>query len=152
MAVAYSSVANGGDVVKPHVAMEVEDAGGRPVQKVDPGPTRKLDIPEGGRQAILDGLRGAASAPGGTSAPVFQDFPRPVHGKTGTAERPPNGNQSWYVAYVPDARRPIVVALTVEGGGYGAEAAAPAVKMMLAQWFGVSGKTDAPSGGQVSTD
>ena len=68
---------------------------------------------------------------------MFRGFPYPVHGKTGTAERAGQADQSWYVAYVPDKARPIVVAATVEQGGFGAEAAAPAVRLILSQWFGV---------------
>jgi cell division protein FtsI/penicillin-binding protein 2 len=36
--------------------------------------------------------------------------------------------------------RPIVVAVTVEEGGFGAEAAAPATRLILSQWFGVEKK------------
>ena len=70
-----------------------------------------------------DGLHLAASAPGGTSSDVFAGWPHdafPVFGKTGTASATPKGDQSWYVAYVPDPKRPIVVAVTVEEGGFGA--------------------------------
>ena len=75
----------------------------------------------------------------GTSAGVFDDWNQDAlprlrqdrHGGDGQ-----RGDQSWYVAYVPDASRPIVVAATVEQGGFGAEAAAPAVRYMLGQWFG----------------
>ena len=76
--------------------------------------------------------------PGGTSYDVFQGFPKPVYGKTGTAQFAATGyDQSWYVAYVPDAVKPIVVAATIESGGFGAESAAPAVRLILSQWFGV---------------
>jgi penicillin-binding protein 2 len=137
MAVAYAAVANGGKVVKPHIGIEVENAAGEVLQKLEGGGARKVNIRTDWRQAILEGLRGAASADGGTSAPLFKNFPRPVHGKTGTAERPPNADQSWYVAYVPDPSRPIVIAATIEEGGFGAEAAAPAVRTMLSEWFHV---------------
>ena len=40
----------------------------------------------------------AAGDPGGTSADVFAGFPYTVYGKTGTAERAPNPDQSWYAA------------------------------------------------------
>ena len=58
-----------------------------------------------------------------------------VAGKTGTAERGINPDQSWYVAYVPHRTRPIVVAVTIERGGFGAETAAPAARLILANWF-----------------
>ncbi len=140
MAVAYSAIANGGRVVTPHVGLEVDDTAGRVLQTIQPGASRKVAVAPGNRQAILAGLRKAASEPGGTSADVFAGFPRPVDGKTGTAERPGQREQSWYVAYAPDPVRPIVVAVTVEQGGFGAEAAAPATRLILSQWFGVQKK------------
>ncbi|MEA2390878.1 MAG: penicillin-binding protein 2, partial [Solirubrobacteraceae bacterium] len=63
-----------------------------------------------------------------------------VFGKTGTAQHVGQADQSWYVAYVPDAQRPIVIAATVERGGFGAQAAAPAVRLMLSQWFHIHKK------------
>ena len=140
MAVAYSAIANGGRVVTPHVGLEVDDAAGRVLQTIQPSASRKVDVAPAHRQAIIDGLRSAASEPGGTSADVFTGFPRPVAGKTGTAERPGQADQSWYIAYAPDSVRPIVVAVTVEQGGFGAEAAAPAARLILSQWFGVDKK------------
>ena len=87
--------------------------------------------------AVRDGLRAAAGEAGGTSADVFAGFPYTVYGKTGTAERAPNPDQSWYAAYVDDPVKPIVVVVTVEKGGFGAEAAAPAARLILSKWFGV---------------
>jgi penicillin-binding protein 2 len=144
MAVMYATLENGGKVVTPHLGVEVEDSQGRLVQEIDPPPARHVKLDPGYRQAIMDGLHLAASAPGGTSADVFAGWPQnryPVYGKTGTAERPPHPDQSWYCAFVPDPSRPIVVVATIEGGGFGAEAAAPAVRQILSQWyFGHPGK------------
>ncbi len=36
---------------------------------------------------------------------------------------------------MPDPERPIVVAAVIENGGFGAQAAAPAVRQILSQWF-----------------
>jgi penicillin-binding protein 2 len=140
LAVAYSTLVSAGNVPTPHLGLRIEDAAGRLLQKVEPPPVRHVTIDPGYRQAIMDGLQQAAGAPGGTSADVFAGFPRTVFGKTGTAERANQADQSWYVAYVPDQRRPIVVAVTVEQGGYGAEAAAPAARLILSEWFGVQKK------------
>ena len=101
MAVAYAAIANGGDVVRPHVGMEVQDPSGRAVQEIDPAPQRHLDIAPQYRQAILEGIHMAAQSPGGTSYPVFGNFPIPMAGKTGTAERIRQADQSWYVALAP---------------------------------------------------
>jgi penicillin-binding protein 2 len=140
MAVAYSAIANGGKVVTPHIGMRVEDSDGRVLQEIAPGPKRRLDISSQTRSTILSGLRAAANDPGGTSAPVFRGFPITVAGKTGTAERGPQGDQSWYVVIAPYNDPRIVVAVTIERGGFGAEAAAPAARRILAAYFGIKGK------------
>jgi penicillin-binding protein 2 len=135
MAVAYATLANGGDVVRPHVGFQVEDPKGRIVQEIDPAPQRHVDVDPAHRQAILQGLHLAAQADGGTSFAVFGDFPVPMAGKTGTAEHIGQTDQSWYVALAPYPDPEIVVALTFERGGFGAEAAAPAVREILEAYF-----------------
>ena len=83
------------------------------------------------RQAIMEGLHDAAMSPTGTSYPVFGGYPVEIAGKTGTAERPPHGDQSWYVALAPYDDPKYVVAVTVEQGGFGADTAAPATLQIL---------------------
>jgi penicillin-binding protein 2 len=85
----------------------------------------------------MDGLFGAANSPEGTSSDVMAGFPYPVYGKTGTAERQPNPDQSWYAVYVDHPTKPIVVVTTIERGGFGAETAAPAARLILNDWFDV---------------
>jgi penicillin-binding protein 2 len=145
MAVAYSTIANGGTVVTPHLGLEVDDSEGRLIQQIQPPPERHIYVNPAYRQAILAGLHLAASTPSGTSGDVFVGWPQnryPVYGKTGTAEFGPGRDyQSWYVCYVPAGPRSIVIAVTVENGGFGAQAAAPAARLMLAKWFGLPLKT-----------
>jgi penicillin-binding protein 2 len=140
MAVAYSAIANGGRIVTPHIGMRVEDNDGRILQEIEPGARRRLGISSSTRQAIMQGLTAAANDAGGTSAAVFDGFPITVAGKTGTAERGAQGDQSWYVAAAPANDPRIVVATTIERGGFGAEAAAPATRRILASYFGIKGK------------
>jgi penicillin-binding protein 2 len=140
LAVAYSTIANGGRVVTPHVGLRIEDTQGRVLQKIEPRPRRRLDIGGETRSAILSGLRAAANDPGGTSTAVFDGFPLTIAGKTGTAERGVQGDQSWYVAVAPYDDPRVVVAVTIERGGFGAEAAAPAARRILAAYFGIKGK------------
>jgi penicillin-binding protein 2 len=137
MAVAYATIGNGGSVVRPHLAQRIEDQNGRVVQEINPAPRRTLEIAESTRSAILDGLELAATAPGGTSYEVFGGFPVPVAGKTGTAERFGYEDQSWYVALAPADDPEVVVAATIEQGGFGADAAAPAVRQILDTYFDV---------------
>jgi penicillin-binding protein 2 len=149
MAVAYSAIANGGKVVTPHIGMRVEDSDGRTLQEIDPGPKRRLGISPVTRDAIMSGLRAAANDPGGTSQPVFQGFPITVAGKTGTAERGVQANQSWYVVMAPYNDPRIVVAVTIERGGFGAQAAAPAARKILAAYFGIKGKKAVGTAGKA---
>jgi len=149
MAVAYAAIANGGDVVRPHVGMEVQDPNGSVVQEIDPAPQRHLDIDPSYRSAILEGLHAAAQEPSGTSYDVFADFPVPMAGKTGTAERPPMGDQSWYVSLAPYPNPKIVVATTIEQGGFGVESAAPAAKQILEAYYNAHPEQAKAAGGKA---
>jgi penicillin-binding protein 2 len=144
LAVAYAAIANGGIVVRPHIGFAVQSPDGTVLRRINPRPARRLNIDPSYLAAIRAGLRAAASQPGGTSADVFGSFPEEVYGKTGTAQRPAGqADQSWYACFVPDwaTRTPIVVAVTVEQGGWGAQAAAPTARQILSEWFfGARGK------------
>ncbi|MDX6652899.1 MAG: penicillin-binding protein 2 [Solirubrobacterales bacterium] len=151
MAVAYAAIANGGEVLRPHVGGQVEDAAGRVLQEIRPPPRRHVNIKPEYRQAILDGLHLAADSPGGTSYKVFGAFPTQIAGKTGTAERPGQQDQSWFVALAPYNNPRIVVAVTIERGGFGVDSAAPAAERILAQYFHVKpGQTSQSSPGAAA--
>jgi penicillin-binding protein 2 len=141
--VAYAAIANGGYIVRPHLGERVEDADGRVIQEFNQPARRKVDIKPAHRQAILEGLRSAASDAGGTSAGVFKGFPIPVAGKTGTAQKGAGrADQSWYAGLAPYPNPRYVVIATFESGGFGAATAAPAVRKIMAELFGV--KNQAP--------
>jgi penicillin-binding protein 2 len=135
MAIAYATVANGGTVVTPHVGMEIDDSAGRVLKEIAPPPRRHVHVDPTYRARILEGLHDAAQTAGGTSDGVFGSFPVPVAGKTGTAQRPPNPDQSWYVVLAPYPNPRIVTAVTIEQGGFGAESAAPAALQILEAYF-----------------
>jgi penicillin-binding protein 2 len=136
MAIAYATLANGGNVVTPHLGLQVEDAAGRILKEFKARKRRHVDIDPTSRAAILEGLHEAAQSPGGTSDPVFGEFPIQVAGKTGTAERAGHpANQSWYIVFAPYPDPKIVTAVTIEEGGFGAESAAPAAKEILEAYF-----------------
>lgn len=133
LATAYAAIENGGTVVRPHIGMEVLNGRAEVVDRFAPKPTRRIEIPA--LSSIQQGLLDSTSKEGGTSTDVFAGFGKPVYGKTGTAQITGKPDQSWYVAYVPDEKRPIVVAAVIQNGGFGAQAAAPAVRQILSQWF-----------------
>jgi penicillin-binding protein 2 len=137
MAVVYSVLANGNHRVRPHLGAAVEDSGGRLLQRIEPGASTHVAIDPAIRQTILDGLHDATIH--GTSADVWKGWDQsryPVFGKTGTAQRLNRPNdQSWYVCFVNDPQHPIVVAVTIEDGGFGADAAAPVARTIVSKWF-----------------
>jgi penicillin-binding protein 2 len=146
LAVAYAALANGGTVLRPHLGERIEDSSGRVIQEFKPRARSKIHLNPAYRQAIIDGLRGAASAPGGTSTGVFQGFPIPIAGKTGTAEKGiGRKDQSWYVALAPYPSFRYVVVVTAEHGGFGADTAAPEARKILASIFGIKDKGPTPN-------
>jgi penicillin-binding protein 2 len=138
VAVAYSALENGGTIVKPHLGSAIEDGYGRTIQEIHKRARRKVKLNPSDRAVVLDGLHRAASEQGGTSADVFKGWDQksyPVYGKTGTAERGNQADQAWYACFVKTKSRPIVVVVTIEKGGFGAETAAPVARLILSQWF-----------------
>jgi penicillin-binding protein 2 len=146
MAIAYAALGNDGTIVTPHVGMGVEDAAGRVLKEFEPKPRRKIQIDPATRTAIMEGLHQAAQGPQGTSYGIFGGFPVEVAGKTGTAQRPPHADQSWYVILAPYPDPRIVTAVTMEEGGFGAESAAPAALQILEAYFGKHASSVSASG------
>jgi penicillin-binding protein 2 len=136
MALAYAAIGNGGTLVTPHLGLEVRDAAGRPLKELEFAPQRRIKIKQRWREDILSGLHAAAQSPAGTSYDTFKAFPIDVAGKTGTAERPPNGDQAWYAVLAPYPNPRIVTVVALEEGGFGAETAAPVALDILEAYFG----------------
>ena len=139
LAVVYSAIANGGNIVAPHLAQDVQSSTGQIIHSFSPVIRRHLNIDPTYLQAIQTGLRDAVTS--GTSADTLGSFPKEVYGKTGTAQYFNAQNQetdyAWYACYVPATatNKPIAVVVWVEKGGFGDVAAAPVAKMILGQWF-----------------
>jgi penicillin-binding protein 2 len=144
MAVAYSTLANAfmnngeGWVPTPHLGMAIESPGGGIVQALNFPARRKIKFNPTNVNLVMEGIHDATSLPGGTSEDVWSGWNQakyPVYGKTGTAERKPYVEQAWYMCVLPDAGRPIVIAVTVEQGGFGDQAAAPVARLIASKWF-----------------
>jgi penicillin-binding protein 2 len=144
LAVAYSALANGGRVVRPHLGEAVVDGSGRVLRRLRFHAVRRAHLV--GRSVIRDALFAAAHEPGGTSAAVFGSFPVPVAGKTGTAQVPSGSDNSWYASWAPVRRPRVVVVVLIEHGGFGAEAAAPAARDIYSAFFRLD--RHAPGGNQ----
>jgi penicillin-binding protein 2 len=135
LAVAYSALANGGKVVRPHVAQAVVSASGGTLRRLRFPPRRRLHLVDA--WAIRQGLYDAAHAGNGTSAAIFGSFPVPVAGKTGTAQTPTGSDHSWYASWAPAFHPRVVVVVLIEHGGFGVEAAAPAAREIYSAFFHV---------------
>jgi penicillin-binding protein 2 len=144
MAVAYSALANAyrnggtGTVVTPHLGKQIDEPTGSLVQSLK-FPSHHVHLDYEDLSLVMEGIHEAATAPGGTSTQVWSGWNQqedPVYGKTGTAERAGHVEQSWYMCYLGNAQRPIVIAVTVEEGGFGAETAAPIARLIASQWYG----------------
>jgi penicillin-binding protein 2 len=137
LAVAYSAIANGGNIVRPHVGSAIESANGQVLQRINPPAVRHLNINPAYLGAIRQGLHDAAQTAGGTSDAVFGNFPKQVYGKTGTAQLNGQQDTAWYACFVPAwaTKKPILVVVKVENGGFGAIGAAPVARQILSQWF-----------------
>jgi penicillin-binding protein 2 len=135
MGVAYSAIANDGKVVTPSLVKSVENQGGaRLLDRSRGRRVRALGASQGYIDAVKDGLYMVTNDFDGTASGVFQTLPEAVKaaGKTGTAEVPPRPDHSWFVGYAPFFAPKVVVAIVVENGGTGANAAAPAVCQVMA--------------------
>ena len=140
LAVAYSAIANGGKVCRPHVVDHIEDPAGETVHTVS-GHCNDRKLPY--TQAELDYIKNALATvtqSGGTASSAFAGFPLsqvPVAGKTGTAQRPPFQDTSWFAAMVPANDPKYVIIAMVEQGGHGSTSAAPIVRQVIEGLYGI---------------
>lgn len=135
LATAYSAIANGGKVCRPHLADHIETPDGKTVKTIAP---KCHSIPYTAQQ--LQFIRGALSGvtTGGTAASAFAGFPLssiPVAGKTGTAQRPPFQDTAWFAGMAPAGNPQYVVVAMVEQGGFGGSTAAPIVRHIMEGLF-----------------
>jgi penicillin-binding protein 2 len=158
----YAMLANGGNVVTPHLVSNVEQTGakGSPrvvVRRFAPRLPRSSSVDPGALLAVRDGLYRATHASAGTSSGVFGNYGIPISGKTGTAEKvvPLPGypadhqeDQSWWCGWGPSEEARIVVCALIENGGHGSTAAAPAALEVFESFF----KLEAPPTYLTPTD
>jgi penicillin-binding protein 2 len=149
MARFYALIANGGSLVTPHIAEDVETPssdGGAPqiLRDLATQQPTQSGVSAAALQAVQEGLYSGTHSPLGTSYGVFGQFPVAIAGKTGTAQKlvdipgfqhPLELNQSWWCGYGPYAHPTIVVCAVIENGGHGGTAAAPAALQVFESYF-----------------
>jgi peptidoglycan glycosyltransferase len=130
MAMVASAVANGGKLMKPHIADRVVDSDGRTVRRIEPEELSQVMSPTTASQ--VGQMMGQVVREGTGTAAALQGID--VAGKTGTAEvdRSCGPNQLWFIAFAPVQDPRIAIAVTVEcGTGFGGTVAAPIAKAVM---------------------
>jgi penicillin-binding protein 2 len=153
----YAMIANGGFLVTPHIAQDVELTGtnGRPgktLRRFGAQPPQPTGVDPTALRYVQQGLEEATHASFGTGSGVFGNFPVDIAGKTGSAEKnvtlpgdkyPLNLTQSWWCGYGPYDAPTITVCAVIENGGHGGTAAAPAALKVFEQYFKKTATTTA---------
>ena len=152
-----SSIANGGNIVKPTIVKSIMNADGTEVsrdeiesytneevgyQNTDDG----ITISPESISVAKEGMRMAASEAGGTAYNIFKGFNQEVAGKTGSAEagKDKNGNDlvnAWFVCFAPYEKPEVAVVVMIENGGHG-NYAAEVARDVLTQYFGMNESTE----------
>ena len=130
-AVAYATFANGGTRYVPEVAAGIVNAEGKVVRSVAPRVAGHVSYSPADYRALLQGFEGVVQDSKGTAYGAFTGFPLstfPLAGKTGTATTNEQQPNSWFVGWGPVPDPQYLIAVVVQGGGYGAQAAAPVVR------------------------
>lgn len=141
LANAYATFATGGTRFAPNMALRVQAQDGTVVREIEPRIAADTPIPPEIRTPILTGLVGVTQDPKGTAFRAFQGFPLdqyPVAGKTGTAQTGGDRRDNALFAAIAPANDPrYAVSVVMERAGFGATAAAPVARRVLATLSGL---------------
>ncbi|MGQ9870859.1 penicillin-binding protein 2 [Leptodesmis sp.] len=125
LAVTYAAIANGGWRVKPHLLYsQTNEADTRP---------KKIGINPAALSVIREGLTAVVQE--GTARRLNDGSIPLTAGKTGTAEVLGQRDNSLFAGFGPVAKPQIALAVVVENGGYGAEAAVPIAHEIYKTYF-----------------
>lgn len=131
MAVATSTIANGGYVVRPHVIQAVE--GGKTIDLSSDDRVQIQEYDANAVRIVREGMR--QSVTNGSNRRLL-NIPVAVAGKTGTAQSAVNRpNHSWFTGFAPYDHPTIVLTVLIEEGGESTSAAVPLADEILGWWF-----------------
>ena len=133
LSVMLSIVANGGIKYQPYLVDSILNADGTLFEKPKRAEGKHIDV----SQQTIDYMRQGMSATtqeGGTAS-YFSQLPKPIAGKTGTAENSHGRDHGLFVAYGPVDDPELVVVCIVEQGGFGSTAAGPIVYRAFEEFF-----------------
>ena len=143
LAHATATLANDGVAFRPHLVKQVENLRTGEVTRIAAESTHTLAVSKEHIDVIRNALVGVNKE--GTSRRAFDGAKYVAGGKTGTAQvfslKGEKYNASriderlrdhaWFIAYAPEDKPRIALAVLVENGGFGAQAAAPIARQVL---------------------
>jgi penicillin-binding protein 2 len=148
---AYVALANGGTLYSPRIGKAlVSPTTGQVVKQINPPVIRHLPVSGEALSYMRSALAGVVTQ--GTAAGAFGGFPLNqvcVAGKTGTAQLFGKNATSVFASFAPCDHPKYVVVVMLPDSGYGADAAAPAVRQIWDGIYGLEGKKAAVPGGLV---
>lgn len=142
LSVMLSIVANGGTKYQPYLVDSIINSDGSLFEKPKRAEGKHIDV----SQQTIDYIRmgmGATTQEGGTAS-YFAGLPKPIAGKTGTAENSHGRDHGLFVAYGPVDDPELVVVCIVEQGGFGSIAAGPIVYKAFEEFFQEKGYMPRP--------
>jgi penicillin-binding protein 2 len=151
LADAYVALANGGTLYSPRIGEALVAESGKVVQRINPPVIRHLPVASSALAYIRNALAGVVTG-NGTASGAFSGFPLSklcVAGKTGTAQNFGKNATSVFASFAPCHNPRYVVVVMLPNSGYGADAAAPAVKQIWDGIYGLEGHKPAVRGGNV---
>ena len=143
LAQAMSAVANDGVLYRPHLVKYITDSKTGERTMIEPEPLRKLPWKQQNIDTIKKAMVGVNTE--GTGARAFAGAGYVSGGKTGTAQvfslrgaeykasrlKKDLHDHGLFVAFAPADEPKIALAVLVENGGFGAQAAAPIARMVI---------------------
>ena len=144
LAHAVATLANDGVVMKPHLVKKIENPTTGEEEYVAREPVGKIPFKPEYLKLVKSAMHEVTKK--GTGRSTFAGAPYEVAGKTGTAQvlgikqgekydknkiRERHRDHSLFIAFAPYDKPVIALAILVENGGFGAQAAAPAARKIL---------------------
>ncbi|WP_109479043.1 penicillin-binding protein 2 [Paraburkholderia sp. C35] len=145
LAHATATLANNGTVMKPHLVKEIENPITRALRATVPKDDGRIDVKQSDIDVVKRGMENVTMNPSGTAYQVFRNAAYLSAGKTGTAQvfslqgAKYHGHalaehlrdHALFIAFAPADNPKIAIALIVENGGWGAQAAGPIARRVL---------------------
>lgn len=130
-----STIASDGKRYKPYVIKKVVKYDGSLVNETKPSYT-KVPVKKSTIDAVKEGMIAVAQGTDGTAYKSFIGLPFQVAGKTGTAQKPGGSPTALFVCYAPADKPEIAIAVVIEKGAWGSDAA-PVARDIIDEYFGL---------------